>query len=280
MNINYTNFSNTTVFHDTKVPHISFKNMDKLDFIRHGFSTRLGGVSDGIYSSMNLTFTRGDDENKVRRNFEIIAKELGMPVESMVYAKQTHTVNVMEVKEQHMGMGIIKERDFDNIDGLVCNTAGITLVTSYADCVPLFFADSVHKAIGLSHSGWRGTVGNIAKNTVNKMTELYGSKPEDIVVFIGPSICRECYEVGSDTAEEFAKAYKDKVFDDILFPKDNGKFTLDLHRANYHNLIDCGIKEENIEITDICTCHNPDILFSHRASHGERGGLCGFLQIK
>ncbi len=280
MNINYLNFNNTTTFHCNNVPYISFKSFDKMDFINHGFSTRLGGVSTGIYSSMNLTFTRDDEPQRVSRNFEIIGHELNMDTKDMVYAKQTHTTNVMEVTDAHRGMGIVKERDFDNIDGLVTNTPGIVLVTSYADCVPLFIVDPVKKAIGLSHSGWRGTVNNIARVTIDKMKELYDTNPSDLIVFIGPSICRDCYEIGAEVANEFAIAYGEKVFDDILYPKENGKFQLDLHRANYYNFANAGVPVDNIGITDICTCCNPELLFSHRASHGERGGLCGFLSIK
>ena len=280
MNINYYNASNSTRFNDGRVPYISFKSFDGLDFINHGFSTRLGGVSGGIFSSMNLSFTRGDNSDDVRTNFKIIAKALHTAPEKMVYAMQTHTANVMEATKNHCGMGVIKERDFCDVDGLVTNIPGITLVTSYADCVPLFFADPVKKAIGLSHSGWRGTVQDIAHNTICKMQELYGCNPGDIKVFIGPSICRECYEVSLDVAEKFAEKYKDEVFDKILFPKNNGKFKLDLWQANYRNMINSGIKEENIGITDICTCCNKNVLFSHRASKGQRGGMCGFLTIK
>lgn len=280
MNINYSNFTGTTTFHDKKTPFFTFKNLDKLDFIKHGFSTRIGGVSTGIYSSMNLTYTRTDNPENVTTNFRIMGDALSINVKDMVYAMQTHTINVMEVNESHKGMGILRERDFSDIDGLVTNVPGVVLVTSYADCVPLFFVDPVNKAIGLSHSGWRGTVNNIAKVTIEKMTTLYGTKPTDVISFIGPSICKDCYEVSEDVAEEFAKAYGPAVFDDILYIKDNGKFKLNLWAANYHNFINSGILPENIGITDVCTCCNSDMLFSHRATKGERGGLCGFLQIK
>lgn len=280
MNINYSNFNGTTKYHDTKTPYITFKKLDEIDFINHGFSTRLGGVSTGIYSSMNLTFTRDDNPECVSENFRIIGNALNIRPEDMVYAMQTHTANVMEVNESHKGMGVTIDRNFSDIDGLVTNIPGVALLTSYADCVPLFFVDPVNKAIGLSHSGWRGTVNNIAGNTINKMAALYNSEPTDIIAFIGPSICCDCYEVSEDVAEEFAKAYGDKVFDDILYVKDNGKFKLDLWNANYHNFLNSGLKPENIGITDICTCCNKDLLFSHRATKGKRGGLCGFLQIK
>lgn len=280
MNINYLNFSNSTVFHEGTVPYFSFSLLDKTDFVINAFSTRLGGVSDGYFKSLNLSHTVGDDDDKVTENFRRFGNSIGICVDNMVYAKQTHTVNVMKVTKEHMGMGVIKERDFDNIDGLITNEPGICLVTSYADCVPLFIVDKVNRAIGLSHSGWRGTVGDIAGVTIKKMSEEYGSRPNDLSVFIGPSICGNCYEIGADVAEYFAKKYGPSVFEDILFIRDNNKFKLDLHRANYHNFITAGVQPENIGVTDICTCCNPDILFSHRASKGKRGGLCGFLMIK
>ena len=284
MNINYINFNNTTRYNDGKVPYITFRNFEKLKFIRHGFSTRLGGISKGIFSTMNLTFTRGDDEDAVRENFRLMGDALGISPENMVYAKQTHTTNVLAVNEKYCGMGVVRERSFDDVDGFVTNRPGVALVTSYADCVPVFLADPVQKSIGLVHSGWRGTVNNIAKVAVDKMVSLYNSHPENIVAFIGPSICRNCYEVGTDVAEQFAQEYKDNVFDGILYPvkpdaEYGEKFRLDLHRANVVNLLGAGIKEENIGVTDICTCCNPELLFSHRASKGQRGGLCGFLEI-
>lgn len=283
MGIKYLNGSETTVFHYGRTPYITFRSFDGLDFVRHGFSTRLGGVSHGIYESMNLCFTRGDDEEAVRRNFELIGGALKISPEDMVYAMQTHTVNVMEAENRHRGMGVVRSRDYDGVDGLVTNVPGIALVTTYADCVPVFLADPVKKTIGLVHSGWKGTVNNIAEAAVNRLLELYGSKPENISAFIGPSICRRCYEVGEDVAELFAERYgRDAFVTGILNPVSpyKGKFLLDLHTANKINLMNAGILEENIGITDICTCCNPGLLFSHRASKGQRGGMCGFLQIK
>lgn len=281
MNINYLNFNGTTKYNQSKVPYISFTNFDKLGFITHGFSTRLGGVSKNEFESMNLSYTRGDDNEKVNENFRRIGKELNISPENMVYAMQTHTSNVMAVTEHHRGMGVVKERDFSDIDGLITNIPNVALVTGYADCVPLFFADPVKKVIGASHSGWRGTVKNIAKVTVDKMKECYDCNPADIRAFIGPSICKSCYEVGEDVAEEFAAVYKEETFNGILMPKTpySGKYMLNLHRANYINFINSGLLPENIMVTDICTCCNPKLLFSHRASDGKRGGMCGFIQI-
>ena len=282
MNINYSDFGNTTRFHNGRTPFITFKPFDELDFVRHGFSTRLGGVSEGEYESMNLTFTRSDEPKRVSENFRLMGNALGIDVKDMVYSQQTHTTNVLVVDSSYKGMGITRERSFADIDGLITAKPGVCLVTSYADCVPLFFADPVKKVIALSHSGWRGTVGNIGGATVHKMADEFGCNPSDIHAFIGPSICRNCYEVSEDVAEQFAKRYGDDAFDGIIYPVEPfaGKFRLDLWEANRRNLTSAGLLENKIGITDMCTCCNPDILFSHRFTKGRRGGMCGFLQIK
>ncbi|MGN0375216.1 MAG: peptidoglycan editing factor PgeF [Butyrivibrio sp.] len=280
MNIKYLNNTKTTVFHDGDIPYISFAALDETGFLTNAFSTRHGGISDGFYASMNLSYTVGDDENNVGENFRRFADAISVPVGNMVYSKQTHTVNVLKITPSHRGMGIIKPRNFCDIDGLITDVPGICLVTSFADCVPLFIADRAKKVIGLSHSGWRGTVGNIARVTVNKMKEEYQSRPEDLIAVIGPSICKSCYEVGSDVASSFSSAYTESECRDILQHLGNDKFLLDLSRANMYNFINAGIPAENISLPDICTCCNPGLLYSHRASGGRRGGMCGFLMIK
>lgn len=261
------------------VPVIQYKSLNQIKWLKNGFSTRIGGVSEGIYEAMNLSFTVGDSENAVRKNFDIFGRALGISLQDMVYSHQTHTTNVLRIHTVQKGMGILKERDFSDIDGLVTNEPGVCLVTSYADCVPLYFVDVKNKAIGLSHSGWRGTVGNICRNTVNTMKEEFGSEPNDLITCIGPSICMDCYEVSSDVAEQFENNYTAKQLEQILMKKDNGKYQLNLHMANYYNMVNCGIPEENISIPDLCTCCNRTWLHSHRGSSGKRGGLCAFLEI-
>jgi hypothetical protein len=263
------------------VSYLTFPPFEKFDFMAHGFSTRIGGVSSGIYSSMNLTFNLDDSFENVSENFRRIGDALHIAPEKMVYSKQTHTTNVIEVNADHAGMGVVRERTYDNIDGLVTNEPGICLVTSYADCVPLFFADPIRKSIASSHSGWRGTAGNIAGITVEKMQSLYGSNPKDLTVVIGPSICFNCYEVSADVAEQFKEKYSASEIAHILTKSEKpDKYQLNLQIANYFNLIHSGVCAENIYISDICTCCNSDILFSHRATKGKRGILCGFIYIK
>lgn len=261
------------------VTYLEFKDMQKLPVI-HGFSTRLGGVSEGIYSSMNLSYTRGDDETAVTENFKRFAKSLGVSSESFVLSDQTHTTNIRRVGAEDRGKGFTKERDYSDIDGLVTNEPGVTLACFYADCVPLYFVDEKHHAIGLAHSGWKGTVGEIGRKMVETMEKEFQSRPEDIVAAIAPSICRNCYEVSEDVALEFKKIFPENEHNCIMDDKGNGKYQLDLWECNRRILRKAGVDEEHIIVSNLCTCCNPKFLFSHRASQGKRGNLGAFLALK
>ncbi len=263
-----------------KVPYLSFPLLEKTGLVNQGFSTKLGGVSQGKFATMNFTFTRGDNPDHVLENYRRMGKALEVDVERMVLSYQTHTTNVRLVTEEDAGKGIVKERDYKDVDGLITNVPGITLVTFYADCVPLYFLDPVHLAVGLSHSGWRGTVRQMGKITLDKMREAFGTRAEDVLACIGPSICRECYEVGSEVALEFMEGYDRINWNSILTEKGNGKYLLDLWRANEIVLLDAGVRQENIQVTDICTHCNSDYLFSHRRTGNERGNLAAFLGIR
>lgn len=263
------------------VPVIGFETYRNYTWLTHGFSTRYGGVSDGIYKSMNLSFSQGDDERRVLKNHGIMAKTMGVELADMVYSHQTHTTNVLRVTREHAGMGFTVTRNFHDVDGFVTDVPGLMLVTAYADCVPLYFADTRLHVIGLSHSGWRGTVNNMAQVTVDKMSYEFGSRPCDIAAFIGPSICASCYEIGDDVARNFRDRYGAES-EKILTKKEaasEDKYYLNLHAANRINMLNAGISPQNIHVTDICTCCNPELLFSHRASKGKRGGLCGYMMI-
>ena len=261
------------------VPYIQFKNLSATGIVKHGFSTRKGGVSTGIFSSMNLNFKRGDDPDAVLENYRRMAAALNMRVEDMVLSDQTHTTNVRVITEEDRGKGILRPQDYSDVDGMITNVPGIVLVTSYADCVPLYFVDPVRKAIGLSHSGWKGTVGHIGQKTVWKMHEVYGSEPKDIVAAIGPSICQSCYEVSDDVAEAFRANFTADEAADILLDKGNGKYQLYLWNANWYVLRDAGILPEHLSVTDLCTACHPDLLWSHRKTNGQRGGLSAFLSL-
>lgn len=261
--------------------YFTFNGLENTGIVKHCFSSRLGGVSKGHLSTMNLSYMRGDEKECVDENYRRIAKVLGCKIEDIVCSDQTHTTNVKKVTADDKGKGIVKPRDYKDIDGLITNEPGIALATFYADCVPLYIVDPVHHAIGLSHSGWRGTVKRMGAVTLKKMEEEYGTKPQDVYVAIGPSICQDCYEVSKDVADEFREAFlAQRDEDKLLYQKSEEKFLLNLWYANYCVFREAGVPEKNIEVTDVCTCCNPDILFSHRASKGMRGNLGAFLMLK
>lgn len=280
LGLNYKN--DRHIFNEAEgaVPYLEYPMFGKTGLVKHAFSTRLGGVSTGYYASLNLSFDRGDRAENVMENFRRIGNAIGVKCEDMVLSKQTHTTNIRIVTDEDRGKGITRERDYTDIDGLVTDVPGICLVTSYADCVPLYFLDPVRKVIALSHSGWRGTVGKIGKKTVEVMHSHFGCNPEDILAAIGPSVCAECYEVSTDVAEKFRQAFSEKYHSLILSEKTDGKYQLDLWKANEIIFREAGIAPEHIAVTNVCTHCNSRILYSHRADKDKRGNLCAFLALK
>ncbi len=260
------------------VPYLTYPLLSETGIIRHGFTTRLGGVSKGNCATMNLSTTRGDDPQAVRENTRRIAAAIGVKPENMVYTHQTHTTNVAIVEEKDKGS------HFDETDGLITNVPGICLVTFYADCVPLYFVDPVKKVIALSHSGWKGTVGKMGRVTVEKMTEHFGCDPSDIVAAIGPSICADCYEVSGDVIDAFRAAFDERLWDRLFYQKEaqkgTDKYQLSLWNANEEVLLEAGITPDHIAVTNLCTRCNPDLLFSHRVMGNKRGNLSALLALK
>lgn len=266
------------------VPYVSFPILEQFPYVRHGFSTRLGGVSSGIFESMNLGFLRGDYEDLVMENYERICQSIGIEVDNLVFTDQVHKSNVRVATASDRGMGIKKERKFKEIDGQITNESEVSLLAFSADCVPLFFLDPVNKAIGLTHSGWRGTVSKIGKVTVEQMVKEYGSKAEDILVVIGPCICKDCYEVSEDVAKEFMTHFTKEQYEKILYPQaeiseQGQKYQLDLWEANHQLLIEAGVASEHIVKSGLCTMCRQDLFFSHRGSKGRRGSLAGFMSL-
>ena len=260
------------------LPYLSFSSYEALPYIRHMFTTREGGVSKDIYESLNLSFTRGDDETAVLENYRRVAQALGTSIDHIVTSDQTHTTNVRPVGKEDLGKGITRPRDYKDVDGMITDQPGVLLATFYADCVPLYFVDPVHKAIGLSHSGWRGTVGRMGQATVEAMERSFGSQPKDLLCAIGPSICQDCYEVSRDVAEAVIFAFPTHE-KEILQAGALGKYQLDLWKANEIVLTEAGVLKEHIDLAGLCTCCNSSILFSHRASKGKRGNLGAFLML-
>lgn len=261
-----------------EVTYLTFPLFEKAG-LKHGFSTRLGGVSKGNCATMNLSFTRGDDPADVMTNHRIFAKALGYELENLVLSNQVHDTVIRRVDASDCGKGVIRQSDLTGVDGLVTKDEKVVLMTFFADCVPLFFYDPVGRAIGASHSGWRGTVRRIGAKTVEVMEHEFGTKPENLLAVIGPSICSSCYEISEEVAQEFQQTFNKEQWHLILEKKPAHKYQLDLWRANRIILEEAGIPKDQIEVSELCTCCHKDLLFSHRATGGRRGNLSGVITL-
>ena len=197
------------------------------------------------------------EDDKCRENYLALGEQLNLPLENMVKTKQKHTAAVKIVTRQNGGDGILRPLDEnDPYDGLITNEKNLLLCTVEADCVPVYFYDPVKEVIAMVHSGWKGTVQKIAEVTIQKMRDIFGCKPENMMVAIGPHICKDCYEVGQDVFEEFAGAFDKNEMQKIFTTKNAEKYLLNLQEAVKLTLLKNGVQEKNIFLTDICTYHS------------------------
>lgn len=263
---------------DGGLVYYTIKAFDKTNLVRHGFSSRLGGVSRGNLDSLNLGVKKDDSRENIIENYKIFTQSLGIDLGNLVLSNQVHKANILQVDKNDRGKGLTRESDIYDTDGFITNQKGIALVTFYADCVPLFFLDPVKKAIGLAHAGWKGSVDGIGQKTARRMIEAYDSDPKDILIGIGPSIGQCCFEVGSEVIEKVDKGFKNG--ERYFQRKDNGKFMLDLWDLNKDQFLDIGIPEKNITMSNICTKCNKDTFFSHRGDNGKAGSLAAIIELK
>ncbi|MDD2362975.1 MAG: peptidoglycan editing factor PgeF [Oscillospiraceae bacterium] len=272
---------NLNVNENCGVVYYSFPAFDSIPFVRHGFSTRIGGVSGGIYESMNLSHSRGDKKNAVDENFKRFCNAISVDVNDVVISAQEHHTVIYNATRQDCGRGIMREKGYSDIDGLITNQPGVVLCTQYADCVPLFFADPVQRVVGTSHAGWKGTAARIGRLTVERMCSDYGCKPENIIAGIGPSIGVCCFEVDTPVYEVFQAMEEADSTCFIHKIRDNRviKYHVDLWEINRRILINAGLAPKQITVTDLCTrCHS-DVFWSHRANGSKRGSLAGFISM-
>lgn len=267
------------------VVYYTFPAFEALPFVRHGFSTRLGGVSEGIYSSMNLSFTRGDDPACVRENFRRFCAAAGMDDRQVVVSAQEHHVNLYNATAADRGRGVDRERGYADVDGLLTDEPGVVLCTQYADCVPLLFVDPVRRVVATSHAGWKGTVARIGAVTVERMAADYGCRREDILAAVAPSIGPCCFEVDEPVFTAFFQAFSQAFAEeggfnaDCYEKKSGGKYHLNLWEINRRTLREAGLPAENITVTDLCTRCHPDLFWSHRAAGPQRGSLAAFIAL-
>ena len=257
------------------VTFLTYDRLSQIPFIRHAFSTKLGEGTRTVHP-MDMSFDH-DDAEAVTQNYHLFCRAAGFDFTSLVASSQDHHTFVRVCTSAEKGIGIYREKDIPSVDGLVTIKPGVTLCTYYADCTPLFFVDTVTHAIGLAHAGWRGTVGRIAEKVIKTMQESFGTKPADLVCAVGPNIGVCCYEIDEPCAKEFEALGLDSA--NYLFPKGGGKYMADMLECNRQILISCGVRPENIVISDICTQHHSDLLWSHRATKGDRGTMCAMMRI-
>jgi len=259
-----------------------FDMLKNIKEITHCYTTRLGGVSKEEFSSLNMGFNRGDIYENVIENYQRVTTTLGLSIEQLVLSDQVHKDAVMEINEEHLGMGICRESTIKNIDGMMTNKPGIGLTTFYADCVPLFFYDPIHKAIALSHSGWRGTVKKIGLKTLEAMQRKYKTQAKDVLIGIGPAIGKCCYQVSDDVKKEFDLSFNDDIIGKIVFPShdDSQKYMLDLKMANQRMFEQAGVKSSNIEVSSLCTSCHEDLFYSHRRMGTSRGSQVAIFALR
>lgn len=257
---------------------LRFPALECLGTVNHAFSTRLGGVSDREFAAMNLGFGRGDSDENVAENYRIFCRAAGFDPDSLVTGSQDHHVNIRRVGKEQRGIGVWQEKDMESIDGLCTDDPSVTLVIYCADCVPLYFVDEAHRAIGLAHAGWRGTAAGMAQVMAERMQREFASRPEELIVAIGPSICKDCFEVDEPVAAEFLKLPHAEHF--VTGPEETGKYHVDLWECNRRFLLEAGVLPEHITVGRVCTMCESDLLFSHRKTRGQRGSNCAMLALK
>lgn len=243
------------------------------------FSTRHGGISTGIYESMNLGFSTGDKKENVFRNYRLFTERIGLDYKNVVISSQYHHSNIKIITEDDRGKGIIREQDYEDIDGLITNRVDIALTTTHADCAPIYFYDPEHKVIGLAHAGWMGTSMDICGDMVSTMNQAFETHPQKLLVAIGPTICQDCYEVDLDVKIEFEKL-RINVEEHVKYKKEKNKYYLDIPGINQKFLISQGVKPENIYLSNLCTMTNMDLFFSHRGHKGKRGSNAAMMQLR
>lgn len=254
----------------------TFPQLEKYMELKHLFTTRHGGVSEGCCGSWNFGAKSLDSVSNIRRNYEILADVLEIDLQHMVTSAQTHTTNIRVVTAEDGEAGIPPTLGFQDVDGLVTNERGLAILTGHADCNAVYFFDPVKQVIGLAHSGWKGTLGGISEKMVALMGETYGCCPEDILAGIGPALCQDCFEVDQDVADQFFArndAYRNFAYSRGI------KTYIDLKAIIKYDLREAGLRAEKLFDMGLCTKENTDLFFSHRGQQGKRGIMAAVMML-
>ena len=241
----------------------------------HGFTTRLGGVSEGSLSSLNIGIHRGDQWENVLKNYEILGNALGFNPKNLVLSHQTHTDIVLTVGKAQAGSGLFGP-ELPECDGLITNEPGVALAIFTADCTPILLHDPVTGAVGAVHAGWRGTAASIAGKAVEAMVKEFGSKPQNIRAAIGPNIGVCCFETDADVPNAMVAAFGEEA-QPFIFQKGD-KYYVNLKEINALVLRRAGV--EQIDISTECTVCQCYRFWSHRVTKGDRGSQGAIIVCK
>jgi len=258
------------------VVYYAFTHIAQTGLARHGFSTKHGGASEGMFATMNLSISRGDDDARVIENLRSMTVALDMQDAQTVFCQQVHGTRIVHANAGMSNNGGKYPYAVMATDGLLANTNDIALATIHADCVPLFFLDPVKRAVAMTHAGWRGTVADIAGETVRKLQACCGSAPRDLLVGIGPSIGACCFEVGPEVADAFVS---EQPFAADCVHRGIKKPHVDLWRVNERLLLRAGVLQANMETAGICTMCGKEDFYSHRRDGAARGSMAAFIQL-
>ena len=250
--------------------------LDKAGGVSHGFSTREGGITvDPPKASLNLSWTRCGSPEEVIANFKIFAEGAGIDYDDMAVVNHEHGANVLRIAHEHRGRGFYKD-PLPPCDGIITDDPTVTLVTSHADCGAYFFYDPVHRAIGMAHAGWKGTLLRIGAEMARRMAEEFDTDPSDIIAATGPCICRDCFEVDADLGEKFQSEFG---YPGISRPGRQGKAYVDLELAAAVQFVEAGIRPESITLMNDCTYENRQHFFSHRRDKGITGSMAAYIKL-
>lgn len=250
--------------------------LDKAGGVSHGFSTREGGITvDPPKASLNLSWTRCGSPEEVIANFKIFSEGAGIDYDDMAVVNHEHGANVLRIAHEHRGRGFYKD-PLPPCDGIITDDPTVTLVTSHADCGAYFFYDPVHRAIGMAHAGWKGTLLRIGAEMARRMAEEFDTDPSDIIAATGPCICRDCFEVDADLGEKFQSEFG---YPGISRPGRQGKAYVDLELAAAVQFVEAGIRPESITLMNACTYENRRHFFSHRRDKGITGSMAAYIKL-
>lgn len=257
------------------VVYFTIPSFDKSGCVTAGFTSRIGGVSEGCYKSLNFSLKREGSKANLQENFRRAAGAMGLSVQTLVLDNYAHGDGIYQATKNDCGKGLLRETDLPKCDALIINEPGVTAVTLHADCIPVFFLDPASKTACVAHAGWRGVYQGLPQKIADTMINRYGSKKEDILAAIGPHISKDAFEVGEDVS----KLFEEKFGPNTVLKKESRTY-VDMQMAILAQFMDAGLKPQNITCANLCTYSLPELFYSHRRDKGMTGAMASLIAIK